>query len=151
MTIGAKYNSSLGYGVSLSAADHTGRASEKDSDCGIEVLRGIRARRRFCVCVMASLEDGSICVLEGNSISRMYCEQSCSKPGGAAGSFPELCSMLVKAAYRAGLTDSSGGNHAPCRAIYSAVHLLQGLRLGQDTETWYCRNSQSGQFASGRF
>ena len=53
--------------------------------------------------VMASLEDGSICVLEGNSIPGCTANSLVPKAGRAAGiSFPELCSMLVKAAYRRG-------------------------------------------------
>ena len=53
--------------------------------------------------VLASVEDDSICVLEGNSIPGCTANSLVPKAGRAAGiSFPELCSMLVKAAFRRG-------------------------------------------------
>lgn len=51
--------------------------------------------------VMASPEDGSICVLEGNSIPGCTANSLVPKAARAAGiSFPQLCSQLVQAASR---------------------------------------------------
>ena len=47
--------------------------------------------------VMASLEDGSICVLEGNSIPGCTANSLVPKAGRAAGiSFPELVRQIVE-------------------------------------------------------
>ena len=51
--------------------------------------------------VLASLEDGSLCVLEGNSIPGCTANSLVPKAGRAAGiPFPKLCSMLVESAYK---------------------------------------------------
>lgn len=51
--------------------------------------------------VMASPEDGTICVLEGNSIPGCTANSLVPKAARAAGiSFPQLCSRLVQAAAR---------------------------------------------------